>query len=76
MNGKAFASLARLTENARIVVIAKTAAAGAIVGFVVEDDAKADRYLQKLAAFPVRVVDRGPGPVKDTVMVSVGPKEG
>lgn len=72
---KAYADLADLPEDKRITVIAGVAAAGQIVGFVVEDEPKADRYIEKLAAYPVRVIDRGPGPVKSTVLVRVGPKE-
>ena len=72
---KAFADLADLSEDDRIAIIAKTAAAGVIVGFVVDDEPKADRYIAKLSAYPVRVIDRGPGPVFGTVLVRVGPKE-
>lgn len=72
---KAFADLADLPEDERIRIIAQTAQAGEIVGFVVDDEPKADRYIRKLRAYPVRIIDRGPGPVKDTVMVRVGPKE-
>lgn len=72
---KAFADLADLPEDERIQIIATTAAAGQIVGFFVDDDAKADRYVRKLAAYPVRVIDRKAGFVKGTVMVRVGPKE-
>lgn len=44
--------------------------------FVVEDDAKADRYIKKLVAkFPgVEVVGRGKGPIAGTVYVKVGPR--
>ena len=72
---KAYADLYELPEDERIRVIAEAAAAGNVVGFVVEDETKADRYVNKLAAYSkVRVIDRGAGPVKDTVMVRVGPK--
>ena len=72
---KAYADLADLPEDERINVIARAAADGHIVGFIVDDEPKADRYIRKLAAHPVRVIDRAPGPVKGTVLVRVGPKE-
>lgn len=69
-----YADIANLPESRRIALIAATAAQ-CIVGFIVEDDAKADRYVALLGAYPVRVIDRRPGPVAGTVMVRVGPKE-
>ena len=72
---KAYADLGDLPEDDRIKVIAETAASGEIVGFVVEDDAKADRYVEKLGKYPaVRVIDRMPGPIKGCVLVRVGAK--
>ena len=72
---KAYADLADLPEDDRIRIIAETAAAGNVVAFVVDDDAKADRYIEKLKKFTgVRVIDRGNGPVKETVFVRVGPR--
>lgn len=71
---KAFADLADLPEDERIRMIAATAESGQIVGFVVDDDTKADRYIVKLGAYPVRVIDRGVGPVANTVLVRVGPR--
>lgn len=43
------------------------------VGFVVEDEAKADRYIAKLKQqFPgIRVTYKGPGPVSDTILVKL-----
>jgi hypothetical protein len=75
---KGYADLADLPEDDRITSIGKTAAAGNVVGVVVDDDAKADRYIKKLSRrFPnVRVIDRGAGPVAGTVLVRVGPAEG
>jgi hypothetical protein len=70
-----FADLADLPEDERIRLIAGTAEQGHIVGFVVDDEPKADRYIKKLAVYPVRFIDRSPGPVKGTVLVRVGPKE-
>lgn len=72
---KAYADLYELPEDRRIEVIAQVAAAGNVVGFVVEDDAKADRYVTKLKAYPVRIIDRKSGPVKNTILVRIGPKE-
>lgn len=73
---KAYADLADLPEDARIAVIADTAAHGHIVGFVVEDDEKANRYIEQLIADRrVRIVGRGPGPVSNTILVRVGPAE-
>lgn len=70
----AYADLADLPEDARIEMIGEMAARGLLVGFVVEDDEKADRYVGKLVdRFKVRIVDRMPGPVKNTVLVRVGP---
>lgn len=71
----AYADLYNLPEDERIKSIAATAACGHIVGFVVEDHEKADRYVEKLKAYPVRIIDRHPGPVKNTILVRVGPKE-
>ncbi len=72
---KGYADLADLPEDERIEIIARTAAAGEIVGFVVDDDPKAERYIRKLRRFDVRVIDKKAGPVRGTVMVRVGPKE-
>lgn len=73
---KAFADLADLPEDDRIDIIAQAARDGAIVGFVVEDDQKADRYVQKLRERGrTRIIGRGPGPVENTVLVRVGPAE-
>lgn len=73
-----YADLADLPEDDRITAIGTAATAGDLVGFFVDDDEKADRYLRKLTErFPlVRVVSRG-GPndfLKGTVFVRVGPK--
>lgn len=74
---KAFADLADLPEDERIAIIGKTAASGQIVGFFVDDDAKADRYVRKLlAGHKVRIVERAANVlVKGTVFVKVGPAE-
>lgn len=76
---KAYADLADLPEDDRIAIIG-TSAESTVVGFFVDDDAKADRYVKKLlAAHRVRLIERqtmslvkGGTPV---VFVRVGPKE-
>lgn len=73
---KAFADIADLPEDERIKVIGQVAESGQIVGFVVEDDVKAARYEAKLLkANRVRIIDRRQGPIPNTVLVRVGPKE-
>lgn len=71
---RAFADLADLPEDERITIIREVAASGNIVAVIVDDDAKADRYVRKLGA-TVRIIDRSPGPVKNTILVRIGPKE-
>ena len=74
--GPVYADLADLAEDDRIATVGAHAQAGALVGFVVEDDAKADRYLTKLhARYRIRVVARGPGPIADSILVRIGPAE-
>lgn len=72
---KAYADLADLPEDDRIAIIGEAAASGQIVGFFVDDDEKADRYILKLLQrFKVRIIDRKPNVlVKNTVLVRVGP---
>jgi hypothetical protein len=71
---KGFADLADLPEDERIRLIAE-AAQSQTVGFFVDDDAKADRYIRKLGS-RVRVIERHANVlVKGTVFVKVGPKE-
>jgi hypothetical protein len=72
-----YADLFNLTEDDRIAIIGQQVEQGLTVGFVVEDDDKADRYIEKLMnRFRVDVVTRGSGPVKDTILVKVGPRAG
>jgi hypothetical protein len=72
--GPFYADLADLPEDERVAIIGKQAEAGKRVAFVVEDDAKAERYIRKLLLdFKVKIVGRGSGPVKGTVYVKVGP---
>lgn len=80
----AYADIASVKEDDRIQIIGRTIMEGSrsesgkskVVGFVVEDDEKADRYINKLMSkFPcVNVISRGVGPVKGTVLVRVGVK--
>ncbi len=71
---KAFADIADLPEDERIAIIAE-ASRTKIVGFFVDDDAKADRYIQKLGD-RVRVIERKSNVlVNGTVFVKVGPRE-
>lgn len=72
-----YADAFALPEDDRIELIGETAAAGALVGVIVEDDAKADRYVKKLTERfigRVRIVDRMKGPVKNTILIRVGPQ--
>ena len=71
---KTFADLADLPEDDRIRVIGETAESGDRVGFFVDDDAKADRYIRKLTKwYPrVEVVERKKDVlVNNTVFVAV-----
>lgn len=78
MNDKprGYADLYELSEDERIGVIG-THAEAAPIGFFVEDDDKADRYVRKLVErFNVREISRGPfSPNGGTGMlvVKVGP---
>jgi hypothetical protein len=80
---KGFADIADFDEDKRIDMIGNATMSGKqssaekplIIGFVVEDHAKADRYVKKLKEkFPtIRIIDRFDGPVQNTVTVYVGP---
>jgi hypothetical protein len=72
---KAFADLGDLPEEDRIKVIVEACRAGNICGVVFETQEKADRYSLMLRAYGVRIIDTKPGPIKDSVMLRVGPKE-
>ena len=71
---KAYADLADLPEDARIDIIGQAAELGERVGFFVDNDATADRYIEKLTKrFKVAVLERKPDVlVKGTVFVKVG----
>lgn len=76
MNLKGYADLADLPEDERISLAAETAMRGSVVGVVTDDEpGKPERYIRKLEARGVRVIDRGPGPVRHTVLIRIGPKE-
>jgi catechol 2,3-dioxygenase-like lactoylglutathione lyase family enzyme len=73
---KGFADLGDLPEDDRIRIAAETAAGGLIVGVAVDDETeKVARYVAKLLARGVRVIDQQPGPVKGAVLIRIGPKE-
>ena len=73
---KAFADLADLPEDERIRLAAEAAARGNVVGVVTDDEpGKPERYIRKFEARGVRIIDRGLGPVKNTVLIRIGPKE-
>lgn len=76
---KAFADLADKPEDERIALIAAAARKG-IVGFYVDDWAKADRYIMKLrvTAPDVRIYDSKRhrlGPGVHAILVRVGPRQ-
>lgn len=74
MSPAKYADLADFPEDDRIVAIGKVAEGGKVVAFIVENEAKADRYIRKvLLDFNVKVLERGRGPVEGTVYVKVGP---
>lgn len=69
---KGYFDLADLPEDERIAIIGRAAEQGQRVAFIVEDHAKADRYVQKLTVrFNVSVAKRIDGPVQDTISVIV-----
>lgn len=73
---KAYSDLAHLPEDDQIGVIGRTAEQGERVGFFVENDAKADRYIAKLTKrFKVQLLQRiNDVPVVGTVFVRIGLK--
>lgn len=71
-----YADLADLPEDQRIAIIGRVVTEQLkTVGFFVDDDEKADRYIEKLTtSFKVRVLERKRDVlVKNTVFVRVGP---
>lgn len=72
-----YMDLGDLEEEKRIAMIGHQAQDhGRKVAFIVDDDAKADRYIRKLLLdFKVKVLERGYDAlgVKKTVWVKVGP---
>jgi RecJ-like exonuclease len=73
-----YADLADYDEDTRIKVIGHTAMrTKKIIGIIVEDDEKADRYISKLTAlYPaIKVVERGPGPIENTIAIKIKAEE-
>ena len=69
-----FSDLYKLKEDDRIDLIGHCAMHKLMtVGFVLEDDAKAERYIAKLKAKFPQIVIHEKGPLKGLVMVKVGP---
>ena len=71
-----YADLHDLSEDDRIKLIAETVlSAGMVTGFLVENDKKADRYIEKLRKrFPgVDILGKMRGPTKGIILVKVGP---
>lgn len=71
-----FVDLADREEDFRIDAIGRTVTSGKTIAFIVEDHAKAGRYIRKLAK---RFPDAEPyetfiGPTSDTVTVKVRPR--
>ncbi len=67
----AFKDIADSGEESRIDQIAAEIEKGLVVGFVVDNDENADRYIRKLQ-LKVKLLEidhRGPGPVENTVLV-------
>lgn len=74
MPRKAFVSLTALPEDDRIDAMGQIAAEGETVGFFVDDNAKADRYLEKLLnRYAVRLIGRSAGP-GGTILCRIGPR--
>lgn len=70
---RGFADLQRLPEDERIAVIVASALDGNTVGVLVDDEPKADRYVEKLnGQLRVRVIGRTSQP-NGTVLIRVGP---
>lgn len=72
---KGYADLADLPEDDRIAIIGKVAATQ-ITAVFVDNDTIADRYVAKLAAYPlVRLIERKVNVlVNNTVFLKFGPK--
>ena len=72
-----YKDLGDFEEDERISAIGEKAMREKLtVGFVTDSEpGKAERYISKLLErFPgIRIIGRGDGPVKDTVLVKVGP---
>lgn len=65
-----FADLADLPEEERILLMRQRVDGGETVGFFVENNANADRYIARLGP-TVRVISRGK--IRGAVFVKIGP---
>lgn len=65
-----FSDLFGITEDERIALIAETAKSN-IVGFIVEDDDKADRYIHKLRVLVPNIKILFRGPLHGAIVVKV-----
>lgn len=73
-----FADLHRLQEDDRIREIGEKAAAGNLVGVLVDDqEKKIARYIKKVTErYPtVKLIDRQPGPTRGIVTLRFGPNK-
>lgn len=69
---RGYADITSLPEDERIRLIGQRAELGERVGFFVDDDAKADRYVNKLITrFRVHEVERSHNMPGNTVLVVV-----
>ena len=70
---KGITDLGALHENERIRMMADQVRSGCRVGFFVEDEEKADRYLRKLRVLvPLEVLYRGTA--EGALLITIGPK--
>ncbi len=70
-----YADLHDLPEDEHVAIIGAQVQAGKCVAFFTDNDAKADRYIRKLAErFGTEVEARGEGPIPNVVYVKVRPK--
>lgn len=73
---KGFADLADLPEDERIRIVAEMVKCGNTVAVAIDDEPeKIARYIRKLQAAGVRVLDTVDGLVPHTKTIRVGPKE-
>jgi hypothetical protein len=58
-----------LTEDQRCRLIAERVTAGEVVGFMVETDAKADRYMRRIKKIEPRATETFRGPAVEGVIL-------